>query len=517
MYLCKNINHISRNSLRMRMLMPKSRKEHRTHGLICNCMMCMPSHLSPKNIQRHKTGLKATMVNRTGMESVMAFSVLTAGKNVNMLTATGVSEESLPQNNQETSFQYTAIPELTLQAQWKSSNEEKATAGKDANVFGSLGVLVISISEQETIHIPKMHALAVPSKILEKYGVTLIPLSQTFILEQELDPSLKKLFLVQYNFSSDYINNYVMKLNGGGGLFVETHPFPQLFTPLSKDCSGALIVGTGDKSKGTFNFIALEIPFGYTLKIAPNVIHGDSFFIGPYAIALTDTELADSVLFRQSKPHPESTMVRGIQHVELRYVPASLLASASENHLIQQANKQTLQEKVTYEFIHSNNKRMFFQSLPGSVKFQLEIIHKERQRLQNSNKQHQNNLSPKIAFALHIEVIQEEKVLAEKRDEFISEERRSTNKVNKPSPTSSSISLILTDIFDFAVALLSVLKQIVGHSNKPNKIFRAEQKVETFETSDPKNYSGLRFFFDNGCASNEAIHALPSVTRKNHL
>jgi hypothetical protein len=96
-------------------------------------------------------------------------------------------------------------------------------------------------------------------------------------------------------------------------------------------------------------------------------------------------------------------------------------------------------------------------------------------------------------------------------------EIKNTGKVNKPISTPSSISLLLTDIFDFSVALLSVLKQITGNSNKLNKTSREEQEVETFKTPNSKSYSGIRFFFDNGCASNEAPHTLPSVTRKNYL
>ena len=99
-----------------------------------------------------------------------------------------------------------------------------------------------------------------------------------------------------------------MHPKGGGGLFVETHPFPHVFTPLAKECSGALILGINNKD-GSFTFAAFQIPFGYTMKIAANVIHGDSFFVGPYAIALTDTELADSVLFKQEVPD------RAIQYV----------------------------------------------------------------------------------------------------------------------------------------------------------------------------------------------------------
>lgn len=57
---------------------------------------------------------------------------------------------------------------------------------------------------------------------------------------------------------------------------------------------------------------------------------------------------------------------------------------------------------------------------------------------------------------------------------------------------------------------------ILDVDESPKRIVLEEQEIETRETPNPKSYTGLRFFFDNGCASNEATHALPSVTRKNY-
>jgi hypothetical protein len=70
------------------------------------------------------------------------------------------------------------------------------------------------------------------------------------------------------------------------------------------------------------------------------VIHGDSFFIGPYAIALTETPLADSVLFRQE------TEERGITFVKqkkLKPVKAPLVAEA---RLAQQVESNMFFDKL---------------------------------------------------------------------------------------------------------------------------------------------------------------------------
>ncbi len=228
--------------------------------------------------------------------------------------------------------------ELTVQATWKNRHQEKAVSGRDASVFGALGVLLIP-KEMRVVDIPKMDARAVPERFLDRYGAKLVPLSKSVELEEVDDPSLKDLYLVQYDFDADYIEQYVMKKMGGGGLFVETHPFPHVFTPLSKDCGGALILGAQNPN-GTISFAAFAIPFGYTMKVNSNVIHGDSFFVGPYAIALTETELADSVLFRQETPE------RGIQQVTQTTIQGISLPFLAEYRLEKAVNHALLVEII---------------------------------------------------------------------------------------------------------------------------------------------------------------------------
>ncbi|HGC5942164.1 TPA: hypothetical protein ACIZCU_003029, partial [Legionella pneumophila] len=68
-----------------------------------------------------------------------------------------------------------------------------------------------------------------------------------FTLDTVDKSSLENLYLVQYQWDADYIQDYVMHVRGGGGLFVETHPFLHVFTPLFPACRGALILGSSVK------------------------------------------------------------------------------------------------------------------------------------------------------------------------------------------------------------------------------------------------------------------------------
>lgn len=308
--------------------MPKHEKNTpspSTHSTICRCNLCMKSRLSEKTIQTHKEALKSTMVDRRNpdnpgrplMISSEAISIIKCGETVDMLSATGIARESIPSSYD---FELTEPKEATVQAKWHNKMEEKAVSGRDASVFGSLGVFAI-IDKGKATSIPKMNALAVPPSFLEKYGAKLIRVDEPVTLEAVEDKSLEELYMVEYDFDPEYIQQYVMHKQGGGGLFVETHPFPHVFTPLSRKCGGAVILGIDNKDD-TFNFAAFEIPFGFTLKINSNVIHGDSFFTGPYAIALTETELADSVLLRQD------TAEREIQPVKQKQIKVPLTSTS---------------------------------------------------------------------------------------------------------------------------------------------------------------------------------------------
>jgi len=71
----------------------------------------------------------------------------------------------------------------------------------------------------------------------------------------------------------------------GSGVFIERHEFIQAITPMSKECSGYVILGT--KTNDSLVLIAVTIPFGHTLLVEPWAIHGDSTLRGMYSMAMT--------------------------------------------------------------------------------------------------------------------------------------------------------------------------------------------------------------------------------------
>ena len=320
----------------------------------------MKSKLPDNVSSAHMHALQTTMVDRRApdmpgskplMKATQAHAVLRTGTEINMLAVTGIKEEDLPDSS---TVKLTTSKELTIKATWNHKSVEVAESSSESSVFGSSGVLAIP-PHINVVDIPKMNALAVPAAFLAKYGAELIPLEKSFTLDAVTDPSLEKLYLIEYQWDADYIQDYIMKKRGGGGLFVETHPFPHLFAPLSAECGGALILGV-DRLDGSFDFAAFEIPFGYTMKIGGNAIHGDSFFVGPYAIALTETELADSVLFKTDTP------ARDLQRVVQTPTPTMTIHPKKEGDLATEVTRQMMIDRIRHE-----KDIGFFKSLPKEV------------------------------------------------------------------------------------------------------------------------------------------------------
>lgn len=83
------------------------------------------------------------------------------------------------------------------------------------------------------------------------------------------------------------------------------------------------------------------------MLIDSNVIHGDSFFVGPYAIALTETELADSVLFKQANPARDIQKVAQVPREDVFY--STKLPILAEHGLALRINDMMLVNKLQGE------------------------------------------------------------------------------------------------------------------------------------------------------------------------
>lgn len=213
-------------------------------------------------------------------------------------------------------------------AKWVSAAEGGAIPelGASSNVFGSTGSLFINETDIQfpviDIHHPKFH------DTLAYYGAKLLKLKEEFYMGFD-----KPLFGMEYDTSlPGYIQDYVMKPYGGGGLFVEHHPFPHIWFPNPRDnekdsnicrvllgrvipsgedqyrqeradylCDGeTCTLIAGDKVKPEYRFTIFEIPQdGSAVAVDECSIHNDSFCNGKQVVFLANTK-ANTVALRET-------------------------------------------------------------------------------------------------------------------------------------------------------------------------------------------------------------------------
>ncbi|MDR3679168.1 MAG: hypothetical protein P4L41_04310 [Flavipsychrobacter sp.] len=195
----------------------------------------------------------------------------------------------------------------TLRANWVSSKDGGMVPSLDesANVFGSTGSLYVN---EKTVTLPVLD-VSHPDyhQTLAFYGAKLLTPNEEFCIGFN-----QVLFGMEYNTSlPDYIRNYAMSPFGGGGLFVEHHPFPHIFLPRpTKDgqifCEAKVTLGHKVKDPEDkipkIIFTTFRIPSdGSALAIKPEAIHNDSFTNGRLAVFVANTA-ADTVAFRETSP-----------------------------------------------------------------------------------------------------------------------------------------------------------------------------------------------------------------------
>lgn len=182
-------------------------------------------------------------------------------------------------------------PLVAVDARWYSAQQALAAniavvSGSSANTFGALGALLVPPG----FVIPTV--TATPENV-RYYGLQLIEAGGEFSVETARYP----VALMVYDYSPRYKRDFLMKKHGGGGIFVETHDFPHIHIPTSRDCGGYIVIGKALATQ-RFAFTAYRIPYGYALYTPSGTIHGDGTLVGEYALTVADPALtpADTVL-----------------------------------------------------------------------------------------------------------------------------------------------------------------------------------------------------------------------------
>ncbi|WP_133405596.1 hypothetical protein [Parashewanella tropica] len=146
-----------------------------------------------------------------------------------------------------------------------------------ASLTADLGVLTLPNS---VIEIPHVDATQVD---ISAFGAILVINNTPFTIAREREDTMDA---VSYCFGEGYAD---YQIKHGNGLFLETHDFTQIMTPLTPSSSGFITLGrrVGIASNQTLQLIGVSVPFGYSIIVKRGAMHGDATFTGHYAMAMT--------------------------------------------------------------------------------------------------------------------------------------------------------------------------------------------------------------------------------------
>lgn len=160
------------------------------------------------------------------------------------------------------------------------------------SLFPNPGLLLLQSSEFGTCYYSTESDLSQFKARLVKNNV---PFS---LVSHKLRPA-DEFRIVSYVYESGYAAAQ-MRNPDGGGLFLERHRFAQFITPLSPKCGGFVVLALLEKN--VLIFIAVRIPFGWTLIVEEGAIHGDATLQGKFMMGMTSDhssmQTADTVFLK---------------------------------------------------------------------------------------------------------------------------------------------------------------------------------------------------------------------------
>ena len=177
---------------------------------------------------------------------------------------------------------------ITIECEWKKASGKLSKF----SLFPNPGILIVK--HLDILNIP-INSLGCD---YSSYNVKLVKNDIPFSFDNSFKQD--KLRVVSYWFSSEYAD-YVVKY--GDGHFLEKHKFVQSMTPMNSESNGFIMIGRR-KNEKELDLIGIKIPFGYTIVINSNAIHGDSTFKGLYMMAMTSNHRsmaeADTVFLKNT-------------------------------------------------------------------------------------------------------------------------------------------------------------------------------------------------------------------------
>eukprot|EP00479_Gromia_sphaerica_P009985 TRINITY_DN440_c0_g1_i1.p1 TRINITY_DN440_c0_g1~~TRINITY_DN440_c0_g1_i1.p1 ORF type:complete len:191 (-),score=30.44 TRINITY_DN440_c0_g1_i1:404-928(-) len=139
---------------------------------------------------------------------------------------------------------------------------------------------------------------------LSYYGASFIAIGETVEF-----PLAEAFPIWALSVGDQYVDDYVMQPELGGGMYLEYHmDLPHFHMPLSKDAGGTYILGK-KMNDMTYRLTAFEIPYGYAIYTCTGALHNDAGLYGPLLVGYNY-----SVAF----PQPSCGQSKTLQDLSLR-------------------------------------------------------------------------------------------------------------------------------------------------------------------------------------------------------
>ncbi len=217
---------------------------------------------------------------------------------------------------------------LLVDAKWVSGTEGGIlpNVSPSANVFGVTGSLYINNPELDFPVVD--HRDKDFDATLAYYGAKMLKKGESFYMGFD-----KAIFGLEYDTTlPGYIADYALQSWGGGGLFVETHPFPHIWFPnpqtpeekasnvcrillgrvIPAKASETALINKNENAcadiapnavQPQYHFTVFRVPTdGHALAVDECTIHNDSFCNGKQVVFISDTH-ANTVALRETAPY----------------------------------------------------------------------------------------------------------------------------------------------------------------------------------------------------------------------
>lgn len=174
---------------------------------------------------------------------------------------------------------------LEIIGQWTT---DTSPASEEANILGLSGSLYVNCDRLKfDVETPTAEKLGYYNARLLNEG------DSVFIDTQENLP------LSVVRVDKNYQHGYLKQPDLGGGYYLEVHDTPHLWSHLSSDGSGVLLLGK-KISEDVYHLSAFSLPYGQAIYIPGGVIHSDGLLVGDIMAIYTVTPHYSTVIIKNT-------------------------------------------------------------------------------------------------------------------------------------------------------------------------------------------------------------------------